>query len=202
MDDFSLLCHFLQFECCLCICICWVFASPFQIFQLVAGGTIPSVSQGFQEASGRQVPEISRPSLTNCPGSWDRPWNTRDFLGILCQIAVQCTPCFLRFRKKKPSVFADVAPFDIVQNDRLRWLEGKSPATFLDRVEWSARICLVMDPITCSMCVVALVEATFRAQKTTPAPRWFTSTKLMQRWSMCERRHTLATRSVRKVPFC
>ena len=74
------------------------------IFQLVAGGTIPSVSQGFQEAGSRKVPDISRPSPHGW-SSWERPWNMGDFLGIFCQIAVQCTPCFLRFRKKKSKRF-------------------------------------------------------------------------------------------------
>ena len=59
------------------------------------------------------------------------------FWGFCVRSQYNACPVFyaLGFRKKKPSVFADVAPFDIVQNDRLRWLEGKSPATFLDRVE-------------------------------------------------------------------
>ena len=99
MDD-VVLCHFNFNLRVLPICICQYLLSicfPFQIeHSSVAGGTIPSVSQGFQEAGGRQVPEITAglsPLLDDVPPGetasqpvplfvGTRPWNMRDFWGF------------------------------------------------------------------------------------------------------------------------
>lgn len=134
------------------ICICQYLLSicfPFQIeHSSVAGGTIPSVAQGFQEASGRQVPEIAglSPLLDDVPpgetASETVPLfvgtpaeHARDFLGgfgVRSQYNKALFSTLLRFRKKNPGVFADVAPLIWYCAEWSSKVEGKSPATFLE----------------------------------------------------------------------